>query len=59
MSLQLKACKAILKHKLEGNQISMQEMFYKNNKIKQTYINSQEFLDNVLEELKAMKIDML
>jgi hypothetical protein len=37
----------------------MQEMFYKNNKIKQTYINSQEFLDNVLEELKAMKIDML
>lgn len=37
----------------------MQEMLNRNNKIKQIYQNSQEFLYNVMEELKAMKTDML
>jgi hypothetical protein len=36
----------------------MQEMLSRNNRIKQIYQNSQEFLDNVMEELHAMKIDM-
>jgi len=37
----------------------MQEMLNRNNRIKQIYQNSQEFLDNVMEELNAMKNDMM
>ena len=59
MSSELKTCKAILKQKIESNHVSMQEMLNRNNKIKQIYQNSQEFLYNVMEELKAMKTDML
>lgn len=58
MSEQLKACKAFLKQKIENNSISMQEMLNRNNRVKQIYQNSQEFLDNVMEELHAMKVDM-